>query len=175
MSYDISPSLSSMSSLISINKYWIYKFPESLRLETNKQTLKGKEWCIPGTYHSRKNDLVNHKIASTKSEGQTSWNKMELFEWINKGRSEKYTAICVAPSNPHLSAHAEMLYWSRVAKMSKTKTQPLQYFGGEVCSSAFGCTFELSGVTLSVNTQVLSLPPEKLNQNLWEQGPPQHQ
>ena len=63
-------------------------------------------------YHSRKNDLVNYKIASTKSEGRTSWNKMELFEWINKGRNEEYTAICVAPSNPHLSAHTEMLYWS---------------------------------------------------------------
>ena len=56
----------------------------------------------------------------------------------------------------------------RVAKRSKTKTQPLQYFGGEACSSAFGSTFKLSGEILSTNIQGLSLPPEKLNQNLWE-------
>ena len=68
-------------------------------------------------YHSRKNDLVKYNTALIKTEGRTSWNKMELFEWTKErregGRGEgevSVMAICVPPSNPNLSAHSEMLH-----------------------------------------------------------------
>lgn len=119
-------------------------------------------------YHFRKNDAVNIEYSLIKSVGRTSWNKMELFEWVNKEGRKKETNTWIRKwLHGHLCSSKQPKfkcpYWDAplgpgVAKMSKTKPQPLQNFGVRGVPQPLPIHLNHLERFLSTTTQVLSFP-----------------